>query len=326
MVSKANEIANVTEACGVRICNVRSKGATANMLLSWQTALKMDMVLIVLAVSVSRVRRSWIAPAVATTKELSLVLALYALWQYAHDLAISKTAGAMDHARWLWRLEQRMHLPSEVSLQRALIDHKLVMQFLNIYYGAMHVPGVGIVLIWLYFRHRDRYARVRTSLALMIAGCLTIQMIPMAPPRFLPDLGFVDSALLYGQSVYGTGGSGLSNQLAAMPSQHVGWSLVVGIAAVTISTSKWRWLVLLHPILTILAVTATANHWWLDGVVAGLVLALAYSLQRAIAAIAVRVRAPRIADDDSIDVGDFGPAPPGELAADHALVNIPQRA
>lgn len=304
------------------------------MLLSWQTALKMAVVLVVLAFSVSRVRRPWIAPAVGTAKELSLVLGLYALWQYAHDLAVNKTAGAMDHARWLWHVERSMHLPSEVSLQRALINHKLVMQFLNIYYGGMHVPAIGILLIWLFFRHRDRYSRVRTSLALMIGGCLTIQMIPMAPPRFLPDLGFVDSALLYGQSVYGSGGSGLSNQLAAMPSQHVGWSLVVGIAAVTISTSKWRWLVLLHPILTILAVTATANHWWLDGVVAGLVLGLAYCAQLGFAAVRARLRPPIAlpgmtgitAITGIASIADVEPVASDESAVEHALVNSAQHA
>lgn len=262
------------------------------MLLSWQTALKMAAALIAIAVSATRVRHRWAPAFVATTKELSLVLGLYALWQYAHDLAVNKTAGAMEHAMWLWNLERSMHLPSELSLQRALIDHKLVMQFLNVYYGGMHVPAVGILLIWLFFRHRERYSRVRTSLALMIAGCLTIQMIPMAPPRFLTDLGFVDAGLRYGLSVYGRGGSGMSNQLAAMPSQHVGWALVVGFAAVTISTSKWRWLVLLHPVLTILSVTATANHWWLDGVVAGMVLAVAYGAQRGVAAIQARLRSP----------------------------------
>jgi hypothetical protein len=292
------------------------------MLLSWQTALKMAAVLLVVALSVRRVRKPWIAPAVSTAKELSLVLALYSLWQYAHDLAINKTAGAMDHARWLWRLERSMHLPSEVSLQQALLHRKLVMQFLNIYYGGMHVPAVGIMLIWLFFRHRDRYARVRTSLALMIGGCLTIQMIPMAPPRFLPELGFVDSALLYGQSVYGRGGSGLSNQVAAMPSQHVGWSLVVGIAVVTISTSKWRWLVLLHPILTILAVTATANHWWLDGVVAGIVLGVAYCAQLAVSAIRARLWPPVL----PASIGDTEPAVAAETSSEGALVNVPQRA
>ena len=275
------------------------------MLLSWQTALKMAIALVVLAVALSalRLHRRWAKPVIATSKELSLVLGLYALWQYAHDLAITKVEGAHENALWLYRLEQDMHLPSEVTLQNALINHKLVMQFLNIYYGGMHVPVMGIVLIWLFFRHRERYARVRTSLALMIAGCLTIQMIPMAPPRFLPELGFVDAGLKYGLSVYGRGGSGLSNQLAAMPSQHVGWSLVAGIAAVSISTSKWRWLVLLHPFLTVIAVTATANHWWLDGVVAGMVLGVAYGLQLAAAAALRRLRV-RSGGTDSLVVAD----------------------
>lgn len=292
------------------------------MLLSWQTAFKMAVALIAVAMWVERLRRPRIAPAVAAAKEVSLVLALYALWQWAHDLAINKTAGAMEHARWLWHLEQSLHLPSELSLQRSLIDHRLVMQFLNIYYGGLHVPAVGILLAWLFFRHRDRYARVRTSLALMIGGCLTIQMIPMAPPRFLPELGFVDAGLMYGQSVYGRGGSGLSNQLAAMPSQHVGWSLVVGIAAVTISTSRWRWLVLLHPFLTVVSVTATANHWWLDGVVAGLVLAVAYLAQRAAADIRLRLR-PSVR---ATKTGAYTPVDTDDLPGERPLVNIPQRA
>jgi hypothetical protein len=63
-----------------------------------------------------------------------------------------------------------------------------------------------------------------------------------------------------------------------MPSHHVGWSILVGIAAVSIGRSKWRWIAVVHTALTMLAVTATANHWWLDGVVAGLVLAVAYAL------------------------------------------------
>lgn len=292
------------------------------MLLSWQTAFKMAVALIVVAIALGRVRQPKTAPVVAIAKEVSLVLALYALWQYAHELAITKTAGAMEHARWLWHLEQSMHLPSELSLQRALINHRLVMEFLNIYYGGLHVPAAGILLIWLYFRHRDRYARVRTSLALMIGGCLVIQMIPMAPPRFFPDLGFVDSGLLYGQSVYGRGGSGVSNQLAAMPSQHVGWALVVGIAAVTISTSKWRWLVLLHPILTVVSVVATANHWWLDGVVAGLVLGVAYLGQLAAAGLKVRLR-PAVR---SIRTRADGPVETDDRPDERPLVNVPQNA
>ena len=127
-------------------------------------------------------------------------------------------------------------------------------------------------------------------LALTIAGCLAIQTIPVAPPRFLPELGFVDAGLLYHLSVYGAGGSGISNELAAMPSLHVGWAVLVGIAAVAVGTSRWRWLVLAHPVLTVIAVVATANHWWLDGVVAVMVMGAAYLVVRLIEAAWSRVR------------------------------------
>jgi len=54
----------------------------------------------------------------------------------------------------------------------------------------------------------------------------------------------------------------------------VAWALLVAYFVVTASTSRWRWLVLLHPVLTVFVVVATANHFLLDGVVAAALLAL----------------------------------------------------
>ncbi len=227
---------------------------------------------------------------VTIAEETARVLVLYSLWQFSRAKAITKVAGAMENGRWLWRLEQSLHLPSELALQQAFFSHRLVMQFLNIYYATMHVPVMGGVLVWLFWRYRDRYVTVRNVLAMTIAGCVTIQLIPLAPPRLLPDLGFVDAGLAYGQSVYGTGGSGISNQLAAMPSQHYAWSFLAAIAIIQISRSRWRWLALLHPMLTALAVTVTANHWWLDGVVAAMVMGVAAGIQFGAVAIAARFR------------------------------------
>lgn len=261
------------------------------VLLSWQTAFQMAIGLIVVAAALSRLRQRRIPAVVATLKELALVLALFALWQYAHDLAINKTAGAIDHARAVYRLEQRLHFPSEVTLQNAFLHHRLVMEFLNVYYAVMHVPAAGAMLIWLFFRHRDRYPWVRNTLALLTAGCLFLHLIPMAPPRMFPELGFVDTGLLYDQSVYGRGGSGISSQLAAMASVHVGWALLVALAAVVVSKSRWRWLVLLHPVLTVVSVTATANHWYGDGIVAGFILAIALAMVWAAEKLSARARA-----------------------------------
>ena len=261
------------------------------MWLPYENAFQIAAALLVLVVALHRSARRSIRIGVSIAKELVVVMVLYGLWQYIRELAITRTNGAIENAYSLWELEQRLHLPSEVALQRVFIDHRLVMQFLNIYYGGVHVPAAGALLIWLFWRHRERYAAVRATFALTIAGCLTIQaLVPMAPPRFLPQLGFVDAGLKYGLSVYGQGGSGVSNELAAMPSLHVGWAVLVGIAVVAISTSRWRWLALLHPVLTIASITITANHWWLDGVIASMVLFIAWAVQRAVTDAVHRLR------------------------------------
>ena len=285
------------------------------MWLPWRDALKIAVVLLVFVACARRVRRRAVVVAVATAKEASHCLVLYTIWQYTRARAITKVAGAHEHALWVYRLQETLHLPSEAAIQRALIDNELVMRSLNVYYGGLHVPAMGVLLVWLFFRHRHRYAKVRTTLALLTAGCLSIQMIPVAPPRFFPELGFVDAAILYDQSVYGTGGSGISNQLAAMPSLHVGWSLLVALAAVLISSSRWRWLVVLHPVLTIVSVTVTANHWWLDGVVAAMVLALAIVVRRAAAAVVVRLRMRRAVRRIVRDVAAEPALPEPALAA-----------
>ena len=58
----------------------------------------------------------------------------------------------------------------------------------------------------------------------------------------------------------------MADQLSAMPSVHVGWALIVGLGVVHISRSRWRWLALLHPLVTVLVVVVTANHYWMDGI------------------------------------------------------------
>ena len=138
----------------------------------------------------------------------------------------------------------------------------------NLYYATMHFTVMFLFLIWLFVRHRDRYRPVRATMAWTTLACLVIQLIPVAPPRMLP--GFVDTAARYGESVYSHGLA--ADQLSAMPSVHVAWAVVVGWYAVRISTSRWRWIAVGHTVVTVFAVVATANHWWLDGIVATLLL------------------------------------------------------
>jgi hypothetical protein len=90
----------------------------------------------------------------------------------------------------------------------------------------------------------------------------------------------VDTALAYGQSVYGTTVAGLqADSYSAMPSVHVAWCVLVAVAVVRISPSRWRWLVVAHPVVTVAVVLVTANHFWLDGVAAVVLLLLSYLVQ-----------------------------------------------
>jgi hypothetical protein len=132
----------------------------------------------------------------------------------------------------------------------------------------MHFGTLFLFLVWLFFRHRDRYRPVRRVLALSTLVCLLVQLVPVAPPRFLP--GYVDTALQYHQSVYSLGFD--ADQLSAMPSVHVAWAVLIGVAVARIGSGPWRWVGALHAALTVFVVVATANHFWLDGVVGAAVV------------------------------------------------------
>lgn len=203
--------------------------------------------------------------------ELMLLAALYSVWRMARSLPLATSSGAIRRGRQINDLERWLHLPSELSLQHVALDHEWFGRFLNYYYAILHVPATLTFLVWLFARHRDRYAHWRNGLAFVTAACLFIRFVRVAPPRFLTDLGYIDIASVYGMSVYGPVGTGVSDQFAAMPSIHVAWAAVVSFGVVAAGTSRWRWWALGHVVLTMLAVSATGNHWWLDGVV-GIVL------------------------------------------------------
>ena len=197
--------------------------------------------------------------------ESALLFVLYGLWQFAGSFTVMGTSGALPRARWLWDAERVLYLPSETDLQRLVLPHPLLVQACNYYYDVLHFPLLGACMIWLYARHRADYPRIRTTVALFTGVSLLIQLIPVAPPRLLASTGMVDTAVQYGQSVYAWSGGFDADEFSAMPSVHVGWALIVAIAVITVSRSRWRWLAAAYPVLTLLVVVVTANHFWLDG-------------------------------------------------------------
>jgi PAP2 superfamily len=252
-----------------------------NLDMSWQAAGTSGACLIVAAAVASRSRRPRLVTAAGFAREAGLLFALFGLWQVAGGVGRVSTGGALNRGRWIWHAERVLHMPDETALQRVFLPHPLIVQALNLYYAGLHFAVVIGCLIWVFVRHRRQYPRVRTTLVLFTAGALLIQFVPVAPPRMLPGDGMVDTAVRYGQSVYGSVAGFNADQLSAMPSVHVGWALLAALVIVEVSDRRWRWLALAYPVLTLLAVVVTANHYWMDGAAAALLLALTLVVQRA---------------------------------------------
>jgi PAP2 superfamily len=255
-----------------------------HLMLSWHYALIIagGLVIVTVLSRVPRVARTWTGWNLwgGVAWEAGLLFALYGLWMFAGSFTVMSPDGALPRARWLWHAERWVHLPSETSVQRLFLPHPLLIQAFNLYYDTLHFTLLGACLVWLYVRHRDRYPRIRTTVALFTGASLLIQFIPVAPPRLLPGTGLVDTAVRYGQSVYSWHGGFDPDELSAMPSVHVGWALIVAFAVITVSRSRWRWLAAGYPLLTLLVVVVTANHFWLDGIAAGLLVAAVLAAQR----------------------------------------------
>ncbi|MDQ1418671.1 MAG: hypothetical protein QOJ52_633 [Acidimicrobiaceae bacterium] len=249
----------------------------------WQDAAKMAAATATTWGLTRRSERSWGRILRPWAKELTLILLLYGLWQYAGEWSLGHVDVALARGQRIWDVERALLLPSERATQAVFLHHRLILRGFNEFYAFIHTPALAICLIWLFVRHRDRYPPVRTVLALVTGASLAIQLFPVAPPRLLPLLGVVDTGALIGPRVYTPGAPGL-DQLSAMPSLHVGWSIVIAGAIVWVCRRPWRWLAVVYPILTLLTVVVTGNHFWADGIVvavlcagAALIVAKAYA-------------------------------------------------
>ena len=223
-------------------------------------------------------------PALAATRSLWLgrfgreILAmttLFGIYKFGRLLRPGDVTVAYHNAVRVWDFERWVHLPNELAAQRAMLTGRQVTEFGNFYYALVHFPATIGFLIWMYLRRPALYPAVRRAMILTTGVALVVHLaFPLAPPRMLTGLGFIDTAARYGPDVYdGDPAHGtLINQYAAMPSLHVGWAMLVAAGMIAATRSRWRWFWLLHPTLTAIAVTGTANHYWLDSIVACLLL------------------------------------------------------
>lgn len=215
--------------------------------------------------------------------EIALVFALLTFYRYTRYLAREHTGAAFDNAGHVLRLENQLGIDNEKSLQRAALDHLWFIKGLNRYYVSVHFPATVGFFVFMYVRAPAAYRRLRRLFVAVTAMALAIHVLfPLAPPRMLP--GYVDTIATYGPAIYQRSDvSETANQFAAMPSLHFGWAVLVAYGVVHLSRSPWRWAAVAHPVLILVAIVLTANHYWLDAIVAGLLVLGAMAASRALA-------------------------------------------
>jgi hypothetical protein len=214
-------------------------------------------------------------------REFALVALLFLAYKTGRVAAAGHVGEALTNADDVWRFERLLHLPSEYALQHVVIGQEWLIEAANRYYAYVHFPITAACLIWLYIWRPAHYVRTRRMLAWLTAAALVVHLLmPLAPPRMLSAVGMVDTGRLFGPAVYGAPTADtLTNQYAAMPSLHFGWAVAVAIAFIAATGSRWRWLWLAHPVITLLVIVVTGNHYWLDAIVVGALLAVVVSVQ-----------------------------------------------
>lgn len=208
--------------------------------------------------------------------ELAVWSGLYGTYLAVRGMTMGSPTDAFGHAWDVVGLERTVGVFHEPAVQELFAPAE---GFFSAYYMVGFGPVIALVAVWLGLRDRSMYRALRNALLLSIAlATVVFVLFPTAPPRLVGGLGIEDTV---GLSSHDTGSFlGVRfNPYAAVPSMHVGWSLLVAVYGRRATRRRLlRAFFLAHPVLMAVTVTATGNHYFLDSVgglvVAGLALGL----------------------------------------------------
>jgi hypothetical protein len=210
--------------------------------------------------------------------ELLVVLVLVKVYDAVRSLSPARQGQAIEHGRDILSLETTTHIDVERVINHALTGSHFLTELAAGWYQFTHLTVTLTVLACCYWWRPDLYRPARSSLvAVNLIGLVIFWLYPVAPPRLLPGLGFIDADLLAG---YGLGPAGpiSANLFAAMPSLHLAWATwtVIVVRKMLVNRPWPRRLAPVYATTTGVVVVATANHYLLD-VVAGIAVCLAAS-------------------------------------------------
>jgi hypothetical protein len=216
-----------------------------------------------------RVWSRWRARCFSLEGEVAIVALTLLLW---HAIRIPLEGGvgvSVEHARDVLRLEALFSLDLESSLIRLFADSdaETALRWL---YANIHLPVLFAFIAAMRLLAPDRYPLLRTTfVASFIPAAIVIGLYPLAPPRWIPELGLgrppAESELA------GSTATLFHNETAAAASQHFGFALFLAIASIWLfPRSRLAWATLAYPLLVFTVVVGTGNHYLVDCVVGSL--------------------------------------------------------
>jgi hypothetical protein len=228
-------------------------------------------------------------------REITLFLVVYTAYSLTQDALPDRKLLAFHNTYNVIDFEKRLKFFWELNIQSWFLKSDFLVQLVNALYTLLFFPVLISFGIWAYKYHRKQYMITRNAIFISAVIAFPIfAFYPVAPPRLLSNLGFVDTLATYMNLKTSSMPTHLVNQYAAMPSLHMCWALLVGIAIIRIAKTWWLKVVgILLPLAMFITIVATANHFILDAIVGAAVAGLSYALALLLSQLTKRGVSPR---------------------------------
>jgi membrane-associated phospholipid phosphatase len=214
--------------------------------------------------------------AVDLLRQIVLFCGAYWVYRLVRGQVFDQGAEAFDHARSIVSLERSLHVFAEPSIQHWAIGTGFLDSVGSWMYLNTHFIVTTCALGFIYLFRNEHFYFVRNMFMVAMAIALVGYIVyPTAPPRMLPELGFVDSVSDFTGVSSDSDVNALFNPYAAVPSMHVGFALMLAVPMIRMAKRGWvkvLWAVY-APIVSGVVVV-TANHWIFDAATGALVAAV----------------------------------------------------
>ena len=225
--------------------------------------------------------------------ELGLLASGYLLYIGVKHLFVDDLeALAFENARKVIDVEISLNIYWEPTIQGWLLDNlRSVVVFFNWVYTLGFFPIlIPTAMVLFLFRYKTYVLYRNVFLISYLLTWLVYLTFPVAPPRMMIEHGYVDTIEAMGPAIYNSK-EVLSyyNQYSAMPSMHFGWILLFSMVFLRSRVKPLRILGAVYPALVLVAIVVTANHYILDAIVGGSIIAGSYGIYLLLRSVPFRI-------------------------------------